>query len=420
MKRFLSLIVLFLLFSCSETGIEFSSVTIDGGGDGDDVDPTSEVYFTYKVYERTIFRDNWIVIHDENGEILDYTRYENGDELIFEKDFSLLTDNIAVTLFTHSSFGLNQNFKLSTTLNIPIGTVWDNEPIEPTFSNPIGNFDLTLSNMPEIIGLYVSNENSLVSSGAYTGTPIGATDTYNYTTDQMSVYPENEYFITFIEDNEDFKYHFLEEVQDGDDLMVDYSEFQFFDNYLDVDLPASSYYHFWVNGFEDYQELNDENGYVLGDAHYTEDGYMNEYLDRNPLRIGYLNRFDFYRTELDVIMDSGTYIYNYKKVGDQSTSINIPDRPLYSTVDNSIQNFDFTVDVNYDNYTAYWESDIGTYDIDFVKTKWDVTNPSDSNYFYGVLPDALFLLYLGLDISNLLLEEIDFNLNVEEKIKLAI
>jgi hypothetical protein len=185
-------------------------------------------------------------------------------------------------------------------------------------------------------------------------------------------------------------------------------------------LPASSYYHFWVNGFEDYQELNDENGYVLGDAHYTEDGYMNEYLDRNPLRIGYLNRFDFYRTELDVIMGSGTYIYNYKKVGDQSTSINIPDRPLYSTVDNSIQNFDFTVDVNYDNYTAYWESDIGTYDIDFVKTKWDVTNPSDSNYFYGVLPDALFLLYLGLDISNLLLEEIDFNLNVEEKIKLAI
>jgi hypothetical protein len=147
---------------------------------------------------------------------------------------------------------------------------------------------------------------------------------------------------------------------------------------------------------------------------------MNEYLDRNPLRIGYLDRFDFYRTELDVFMDSGTFIYNYKKLGDQPTSITIQIRPLYSTVDNSIQNFDFTVDVSYDNYIAYWESDIGTYDVDFVKTKWDVTNPSDSNYFYGALPDALYLLYLGLDISNLLLEGIDFILNVEEKIKLAI
>tara|TARA_B110000908_G_C10267053_1_gene465254 strand:- start:612 stop:980 length:369 start_codon:yes stop_codon:yes gene_type:complete len=67
-----------LLFSCSETGIEFPSDTLGGGDDG--VDPTSEVYFTYKVYERTIFRDNWIVIHvelDDNSELFKTLNLDN-------------------------------------------------------------------------------------------------------------------------------------------------------------------------------------------------------------------------------------------------------------------------------------------------------------------------------------------------------
>lgn len=417
LKRIILTGIVVVLASCAESEIIFPEGYEDGGnGNGNE---QTEVYFTFTSYESTLFSENWIIIHTDDGVLLDYRRYEKGEELIFEEESSLVPDKIAITLYRYQNFlgnGGNNNLDFNTTLGVDKGSVWDNPPLESEGSNQVGFFDLTLNNFPEIIGLFISNENHLVN-GFSNFTSTGVAPSITYTPPSMPLYEEDEYCITFLEDNQDFKYHFLVNVQDGDNLSVNYDEFQFFDSYLSVDLPIDYFYDLSIKGLEDYQDIDGLGGFTLERALYHADGYMSDFLNHNPLKIGYLDRFNIYKTSLDVT--KGKYAYEYRKTGDKPTEINVIDEPNISINSDFVQNFEFDVDVSYTDYEVSWQSVTGTYNVDQVRLNWRIEVPFGSDHVVGDIPEEVLELYpwINIGFSGLRLNDIGLTVSPEEKLR---
>ena len=67
-------------------------------------------YFTYKPnsYIETSESDNWLVIHNQNGKLLDYQAYEKNDILVFTAlDTTLIaTESLVITSLTLSQLKL--------------------------------------------------------------------------------------------------------------------------------------------------------------------------------------------------------------------------------------------------------------------------------------------------------------------------
>ncbi|MDC9723496.1 MAG: hypothetical protein PSN34_12100 [Urechidicola sp.] len=413
-KRIALFSLLLFFYSCSEDGI-FIPENYNNGSETP-IDPEegeTEIYFTFKSYESTFYTEDWIIIHTDDGVLLDYKRYEKGDELVFETESSLLTDQISISLFKVEKYGNNQTINVYTTADVEKGAVWDNEPVEIIPDPIVGNFDLTLENFPEIIELNISNENNLITSGWYSPSSVNL-NIYEYQIDEIPLYAANEYVLTFSEDQQDFKYYFLEDVQDQDDLYVGYDQFHFFDSYLDVLLPEGSYYRFSVSGFEDYQDVNESEGFTVGKALYSSDGYNYEFLDRDPLRIGYLDRFENYATELVVFTNEYNYFFN--KRGTKPDEIIVPTDINFSVIDNSLDNYQFTFNKEYSKYIAMWFDFYGEVDVDFVRFQWYIEASSGSGYLLGDIPFEITFLYPNMDLDQLLYEETNFILNEEEQI----
>lgn len=413
-KRIALFSLLLFFYSCSEDGI-FIPEGYNNGSENP-IDPEegeTEIYFTFKSYENTFYTEDWIIIHTDDGVLLDFKRYEKGDELIFEAESSLLTDQISISLFKVDKYGNNQTLNIYTTVDVEKGAVWDNEPLEIIPDPVIGNFDLTLENFPELIELNISNENNLIESGWYTPSSVNL-NIYEYQIDEIPLYDANEYVLTFSEDQQDFKYYFLEDVQDQDQLSVDYTQFHFFDNYLDVHLPEGSYYRFSVSGFEDYQDMNESLGFTIGKATYSSEGYMYQYLDRDPLRIGYLDRFENYATQLIVYADG--YNYTFNRRGLKPDEIIIPTDISISIIDNSLDNYQFTLNRDYSKYIAKWFAIYGEIDVDYVRFRWEIEATNGSNYLLGDIPFEITFLYPNMDLDQLDYDGTNFIINDEEQI----
>lgn len=415
--RVLVLLLCFNVFiSCSEDGIIIPPNGIETPvGPEEPEESDEEIYFKFKEFESTFYTEDWIILHTSDGVLLDYRRYEKGQELEFKEQGELISDFISVTQLSVQKYGNNHNVEIYTTFDVKKGSEWNVPP--PDYQNEedeiIGEFALTLENFPEIIGLNISNENNLFISGYYNGPSTVFRDKYTYEVESVPLYEANSYAISFNEDQEDFKYYFLEDVQDLDDITINYNDFKFFDSYLEVDLPSGSYYEFSVNGLENYQDINQNSGYVIEKAHYSEDGYMNEYLDRNPLRIGYLDRFENFNTELKVYTNN--YIYFFNKKGEKPDEINMPQDIFFSLVNGFLGSFEFDFNKEYIKYIATWTSETGVFDNDYVSLTWQIEKLSDSDQLLGEIPSEILEFY-PITFEALEYEEIEFVFNEEEKV----
>lgn len=409
----------FVLFACSDDGIIIPQEGNAQGNPPDDENPDEEAvpYFTFRGFENTFSTENWIVTHTSDGVLLDYARYERGELLTFEKEPSLVTDFIAVTLFGVFPYGNNQSVEVYTTLDVKKGSEWVDPPrtFESNDEPVIGEFHITLENFPEIIGLNISNYNTLVTSGFYHGPHTVFRNRYTYEVENLPLFAANDYVISFNEDQEDFKYFFINDVADTDHITIDYNDFNFFDSYVDVPLPVGSYYMFNVTGLEEDDVDEDILGFVLENAHYSEEGYMNEYLNRNPLRIGYLDSYESFSTELTVFMNN--YVYSFHRRGAKPTEINVPENIAFNTLNSSFQNFQFNFNKDYSKYIGTWETETGVLDQNYVNGEWQIEAEKDGmNQFLGELPIEIRSYYPEFYTDSLVYEKVEFLLSPEEKL----
>ena len=372
--------------------------------------PVPELYFSFKANNDTSESENWIIIHNENGELLDYKSFEENDYLEFKTQNPLLTDNISITLFTYSKINGNKLHAITTTTGVDKGSIWDdeNKPItEGATDVLIGSFNFALTNFHKIEWLNISNENGEMGGGL-SGSENGSV--WTYSDSDYTLYEKNNYMFTIVENNLDSKYYYLQDIQDGDNISLDYSEFKLFDSYLNINIPINSSYLMVLLGFEDYQDYFDGNGYMLSQIF----PFNNDDVNQNPIRIGYLDRLNKYMTQFSVYFDN--YTYNYKKYGAKPNEIIVPDNSTFSITNNSVQNFEFSTNVNFIKYTSYWSYNTGTWNSDWVENVWKVESPTNLYHNIGNLPDEIFQLHQQLDVNSLEYFRTDFTLSPEENV----
>lgn len=330
-------------------------------------EPEKEVYFTFEVQENGDINNglNYVIICSEEGRLLDYKPYENSSNLVFESSETSTMENIVVTLFKHYKKNGNTTTTVATYPEITKGTHWTlfSHKDENTKNEPIGEYDFTINNTPGLQTVSISNGHDFLRR-AYIAYPLDVSHTFTRT----PIYEKSKSFISVLDEDENWKYMFLENVDENDSFQFDYDEFKSFDSFITVDLPSEiQRLHYQVLGFDADQNYNHVGleGYRLN--HYSS---FDPGIHQNPVRLCYLDSFERYETYFNISIDN--YGYLYTKLGSRPTEINIPNRPDYSVTSKSIDNYQALAGLEYSSRNINWSYAEGEINNDYHFTQWSV------------------------------------------------
>lgn len=406
--------LVFLLMNCTKNDTTIEKPVVEE--ESELTEPISEVYYTYKTgcHLETSKTDDFLIIHRENGDLLDYKSFEAGDILTFETLDTEIPDKMTVTKLSVYKFEANGNeqteHSIVTQTEVLKGTIIDHTcvktTIDPSPQNPTnGSFDLSIINIPasdnEFPIIDMSSSFDARSSG-FKGSIVNGLANYEAT----ATFRESgaNFLISVLDRNNELKYYFLQNFEDGMDIILDYSEFNYFDSYIDIDVPGS--YKTQLTDVEGLTNDTDNKGYrqiMPGSQRMT------------PFKLGYLNRFNKFVTFLQI--EFNDYGYHFLKAGTKPTAIVIPDKPMFSVQDESIQNFRFTTDLEaYSTINPTWKTPID--ETSNISTWWSVSYNKGYLPIIGNLPDAITQLYPEINLEELEFSIANFNLNEEENISI--
>ncbi len=386
-------------------------------------DPQLEIYFTLNVDADidTSDTDNWLIIHDDKGKLLDYMAYESGSKLVFEAAKDSVTDKITVTEFvfskdyindlndgttpqTKSEIGIVHELRTFTQLekgstkNIVALTDNIQNSSEPITS---GKMELTIESIPQIRSMSISTKKGGVANSYSTG-PGSDFVSYQHNIDTFQ--NEDEYFVSIMDGTNSLKYKSFFVPENTANLTLAYSEFEDFDDYFEVDVPDNINFSLDIGGFEDSQEPSRFGGFSLLQV---SSGSSN--IETKPLKFGYLDRFKKFRTIFNVKTEK--FRYAFYKYGDKPTKIEVPTRPNLVIENSSISNFQFSSDLNYEEMVHVWSYIDGPYPFpDYSVTKWSVITSSDFSPIIGEIPNEILKRYPKINIAQMEYTETCINL----------
>lgn len=379
-------------------------------------EPELEEYFTFNVDETidTSYREDWIIIHDSIGNILDYREFEAGNTLIFETLETESPEKFNVTLFYNNSRSIGIEATVSCEGYYNIATVYPEIKKGSNWTyarhnyrlsngeppNSLGEFSLTLNGIP--------GQNSVINGNL--GNPAngpgnlstvrfpefgnGGFQSYsNGTTtiqrNGINNFEDTSYFMAILDENLQLKYNFFENPEIGTNITLNYEEFDFFDNYgyLPI-LPTNDLYSITVVGFENEQSLRSDTGYFILELSNMDVG-------NGQIPLGYLDRFKYYKTFFYI--NFGTYLYNFSRIGPK-TDIIIPPKPNVSLIKEQINSFDLATDMDYVRKTSSWSSKASLEDCSY--TSYSVHSNIENFPKIGDMPEEILQKYPSLKNPN--------------------
>jgi len=372
-------------------------------GENDEGDSQSNAtpYLTINVAENlpTSGSDNWILVHNSQGELLDFKSYESGENLIFETEANNVTDELNITLFDYTVEFASTNHTIGTYTKIPKGSVWNFKPnrSQPNLNDLTGDIvgSMTL-NLTNVIGPFIVQfSNEFRALGGNTTQSVIPVDISN----SITLYENtNEHLISIIDGNGELRYKTVSGLQVDDEITIDYSEFLLFDDILEVEIPDNGEYFAAVYGFEEGQELRVSPGNA-GFLHNLIFPIYNEYVVADPLPLGYLNRFENFLTHF--YFENDTFFYSYKKYGEKSEGITIPQNPTLTLENEAISEFAFSTNQEFDRVLNLWQTSQGERNVDFIRTDWAVHSSDNSSVVIGSFPQEILGNYPDMDLENL-------------------
>ncbi|UII81431.1 hypothetical protein [Flagellimonas sp. CMM7] len=220
--KFLSaLTFLFLCINCSKSETPSPMPDPDVGGEEEPTqpptpeEPISEIYFTFHIDESIDTDDNqddWIVLHDNKGDLLDYRPFESTESLVFEKRSDSITNDFSVSLvkiqFLASDPCIGDVWhNIVTYPGIAKGSVWNysKKPINNVSPEKIGEFNLEVADITGSDTSWILDHNFLSISkfGIYGGDGSSAANTNGTVTLQrngLSLYENNSPYLMSIMD----------------------------------------------------------------------------------------------------------------------------------------------------------------------------------------------------------------------------
>lgn len=371
-----------------------------------------EPYFTLKVDQsfNTNLTDNWVIIHDNNGKILDYSSFENGEDLVYSASHDTITGPLVVNILNYSTTDGNKYFSVKSLGSISIGTVedlgTDYEFTPNPATNQTGNFEVFIDQIPANsqypFGYYTMptigrNVVGITGSGASYGSYHNQTLGFN----KFEGY--NDYVITILDVYNNLKYYDFSVESEIQGLNLNYnSDFKVFDDYLTIEIPEGTKFTSVVLAFDDNQSFHNHEGYRLQDI---VNGYnlstFSDPVPTNPYKIGYLDKFNKYAHFFHVPLEDNDS-YHLIRYGSKPEAIEIPEKPDFEVRNTALQTFIFNTEYNYF---------IGSHNFgfikgnsqngDLVKVDWQLFLFPNEEIKLGNLPDEITANYPDFDFSAL-------------------
>ncbi|MGI9549923.1 MAG: hypothetical protein ACR2MT_01885 [Aurantibacter sp.] len=383
-------------------------------------EPETEVYFTLNTYEppyEVEASEDWVILHDANGKLLDYSSYVAGDKLEFEAPTDSLTPTFSVTYLKYRNLNDRKYHDVTTTTNVARGFVQNFGPYSLSESEDLiktGEFDFTVQNVPDPdrdaspIKVELSSGRGRLGGGSGgSGFPNG---TQVLTLAQIDKYEGfDDYLITILDDFNNLKYYFLDNPS-GQGFTTDYTvDFLDFEQDISIFLPPHNSYNLNVAGFKEEQEFSQNGGYWLHDVISV----LNTDVPTNPLKVGYLDIFTKYRTVFNISMDG--YSYVIVNFGDPLEALVIPDKPAVTVTDPSLNAFRFNVDTEFVSGVHSWFYEEGSgANNDFLRTTWSISADKGFEPVVGDLPNEILEKYPDMALNLLEYSSSRFNLPMVE------
>ena len=364
----------------------------------------NEVYFTFNIDNKNLDSENWIILYDETGNLLDYKSYNAKDFLEFKKRSDSIPKSITVTLFSTTQSSPSQ-YAFSSISQVEIGTKWNiivpevnTEITDSEISPVIGEFELEVS---EAKGPDYYKQNLLTNIKGYGAHITGYTifhdenglSTYKY--NPISIKEnENNYLYSKLDYDLNLKYYWFENIQPNDKFNVKYSDFSDYDSYLDLPFVENQYFSLNILAFENDNVLKQKypnyTGYILLDID------SNTYSQSGPVNPGYLDRFNWYRTEIHMYRGIDKPSFHYLNYSDKP-EISIPESD-FNITNKSLSNLTFSTNISYVRKESLFTTNFNGVD---PITYWRVYSGEDQYPKIGIVPQELLNLYPEIDLDNL-------------------
>ncbi|MDC6362000.1 MULTISPECIES: hypothetical protein [Flavobacteriaceae] len=359
-----------------------------------------EVYFEAFIGKNlnTEDSDNWLLVHDEEGVLLDYKPFEENDNLIFEMDSDKVPDKFTVTHFFVFTLTGNAAFNLTTYTEVNKGSKWivgnlNSEPYTYVEPEVTGNFDITIAGdfVPPSMRVISNSEGNGEGNGAFSITTDSFTGDWLYKKN-AELFVENDYYITLMSGSGETSYYLLTDVQNGDVYNLEYDSFSEFDSHMNMVSPLTSKIYFSLRGYTQTPTSIASPGYDF----YKINGLVSGNGIYHDFNVGYFgNKFEAYSFYLNAILEDYSYTHYYLGT-ELPNELIVPERPSF-TIDNpDIQDFKFSTDIAYNRKVNSWASDQAQ-----RPTYWYVYSSSASSVAIGALPEELMTMYPEMDISEL-------------------
>jgi len=281
----------------------------------------------------TSISDDWVVIHNADGNPVAVQTFESGDEVVLQTTDDAPGDEIGITIVRYFSVRHLDNYEVKSYLNYPKGGEFElrgaiMEPLGPGTSP--GSFNVTVNATNIIHQNFISNKfgnGSLSLSSDQTSIDIPCT----LNTDA------NHYILEVSDDTGDLRYKFLDNVQLNSEHVVSFSDMLPFDKTVTFTFPEEAYVTYYVRGHDPAQPIN-SSSYILN-FHWDHDQHAN-------IKLGYLNSVSKYITEC--YAGFSKYSLSYYNHGTVPENISEwPSKEDYSVTATPITNYSSTATAPY-------------------------------------------------------------------------
>ncbi|MFD2604469.1 hypothetical protein ACFSSG_03165 [Euzebyella marina] len=378
------------------------------------IEPELITYLTFNSGEMysSEDNDNYIILHDQNGKLLDYKAFENNETFVFEKLDSALVDVSSITV-TLARMNSNQEYGTFNVINsftgIEKGLILhtntnEKDSSEETNSLEIksgdklyqrvsknnserGNYSIYVHNVDGVSQMAVSNNH-----GDYGVFDLDI-DTDTYVLANRNFKRDEEYFI-YIEDfSGNYRYTYFKTPQLDSDIILDFNDFSKFDQFVDINLPEHQELRYLVKFRED---LNSPNGYMTT-------GRVTSYGEKSTARFGFIEGMPDYRAILSLKVDD-TWGYgitgNFNSIP-QEQDLPFISKPNFEMVNNDLHHLEYTTDISYIAYTSYWKHEVDELNQPYYITAWTIEGSNKEKPIIGHLPEEILAKHPNLELEKL-------------------
>jgi hypothetical protein len=355
----------------------------------EDVKPLPVTYFEMHVDAAypTSNSDNWVVLHDKDGNLLAARAFEAGDHVVFDTT-SKLPEKIGITLV---------KFSPNTVANLPdeivfVSYLGEDSRAKWTLKGPPPGVDTGKSLGILSINIadpQLGSQFDTQISNRFRGNGVAnAAPGYIAFGDMGVTSTVDDFFIFATDRNGKPLYKFIENATPGDTSLT-FDAFSEFDHIVNASFDRSNFSLAIVKGYESDQTANSTNGYYID---YLLSGIYGA--SKSSYQIGYLNRFTKYRTFISA--DYVSYSISYEAFG------GIPSEPII--LQNNIKAIH--TDRTFDNLTLTaadydWSSTVWTcnqnFDGTYLNTTWYSRSTAEPFKNLKILPKFLTDKFQGFD-----------------------